>query len=520
MMRNIASRLALTATLLFALTCTWAQEKLTIDKVYKVTLRNSGTIVENEQIKGYYFFYMSDKVDKRTNEYTLQILDANLNKLKDVKFQDSKNIALLESSYNGSSILFMFYDSDQKMLDYRLYTTDGAKSFSYSKPLDKRSDAYFKQALSQTGDDEGSENQNIFDIEGKGFVAITPLRENKNYTYEVNFYASDKKRSWTFNPIEEGKFAQAQYLGANDSIAVIEVLSKDKLMSKEMESSLVGINLSNGRKAFEIRTRDGKNQLYPMNITTMKGSSEFLLIGPYFEGDDRVLQDKSDGLGIWLMNNKGKIVKSKYASWEKDLSKFVKLDRKGRVDGLGYVYFHNIVQTEDGKIFAIGEGYKKAASAGGIAMSVLTQSYNSNVTKLVVTDMLMLELNEKFELTNASIYEKNNNNFNLNGADFANPHTLALVAKAFGAFDYAYTQMGKNKASFVSSYTDYERSKDYKGLTFNSISYYNGKLTTDKINLKTSASNLHLLPAKPGFVLIMEYFKKDKRLDLRLEKIN
>ena len=512
--------MALLSTLLLFATSLWAQEKLTIDKVYKVTLRNSGTIIENEQIKGYYLFYLSDKIDRKTNEYTLQILDANLNKLKDVKFQDSKHITLLESSYNGSSLVFMFFDADQNMLDYRLYTTDGAKSYAYSKTLDRRSENYFKQIISQTADDEESENQNIFDIEGKGFLAITPLRETKKYTYDVSFYSSDKKKTWTFNPIEDGKIAQAQYLGANDSVAVIEVLSREKLTSKEMESTLIGINLSNGRKAFEVRTQDGKNQLYPMNITTMKGSSEFLLIGPYFEGNDRVLQDKSDGLGIWLMNNQGKIVKSKYASWEKDLSKFLKLDNKGRVAGLGYVYFHNLVQTDDGKIFAIGEGYKKAASAGGIAMSVLTQSYNGNTTKLVVTDMLMLELNEKFELTNANIYEKNNNNFNLRGADFANPHTLALVAKAFGAFDYSYTQMGKNRASFVSGYTDYERSKDYKGMTFNSISYYNGKLTTDKINLKTDASSIRLMPGKPGTVMIMEYFRKDKKLDLRLEKIN
>lgn len=519
-MRKNLSRLALLSTLLLAFSLLRAQEKLTIDKVYKVTLRNSGTIIENEQIKGYYFFYMSDKIDKRTNEYTLQILDANLNKLKDVKFQDSKNITLLESSYNGTSILFMFYDSDQKMVDYRLYNTDGSKSFAYSKNLDKRSDAYFKQAVTLSLSSEESENQNIFDIEEKGFLAITPLRENRNYTYEVSFYGSDKRKSWTYNPIEDGKFAQAQYLGANDSVAIIEVLSREKLMSKEMESSLVGISLSNGRKVFDIRTQDGKNQLYPMNITTMKGTSEFLLIGPYYQGDDRVLQDKSDGLGIWLMNSKGKIVKSKYASWDKELSKYVTLDRKGRVDGLGYVYFHNLVQTEDGKIFAIGEGYKKAASAGGIALSVLTQSYNGNTTKLVVTDMMMLELNEKFELTNARIYEKNNNNFNIGGADFANPHTLALMAKQMGAFDYSFTQMGKNRANFVSGYTDYERSKDYKGLTFNAISYYDGKLSTDKINLKTGASSLRLMPAKPGSVLIMEYFKKDKKLDIRLEKIN
>lgn len=494
-----------------------AQEKLSIDKVYSVTLRNSGTIIENEQVKGYFSFYQSDKIDKKTNEYTLQLADANLNKIKDIKFSDSKDIVLLESSYNGSSIMFMFYDDKENTLDYRLYNMDGTKSFSYSKTLDKRSEAWFKQARSMN-DDEESENSNAFDITGKGFLSILPLRENKKYTYEVNFYASDKRRSWTFNPLEDGKYATAQYLGANDSIAIIEVLSRDKMLSKEMESTLVGINLQNGRKVFETRTQDKQYQMYPMNLTTVKEGN--LLIGPYFEGDDRVMQDHSQGIGIWLMNNQGKIIKSKYASWSKELSKYVKVDGKGRVENLGYIFIHNLVQTEDGKFFAVAEGYKKVASAGGIAMSVLTQSYRSNLTKLVVTDMLFLEMNDKFEITSAKVHEKNNNNFNLPGADFANPHTLALIAKYAGAFDYSYTQMGKNKASFVTGYTDYERSKDYKGLTFNSISYRDGKISTDKINLKSNATRTQLFPAKPGFVMIMEYFKKDKRIDMRLEKIN
>lgn len=518
MKKRTKSMFALLA-LLSCLQWTNAQEKLSIDKVYKVSLRNAGPIIANEQVKGYYFFYMSDKIDKKTNEYTLQLLDANINKIKDIKFQDSKDLALLESSFNGSSLAFMFYDDKENMLDYRLYDLEGKKTGSYSKVLDKRSEAYFKLALSQNNDEE-SENQNVFDIENKGFVTITPLKENKKYTYEVNLYSSENKKSWTYNPVEEGKFMSAQYLGANDSIAIIEVLSKNKMMSKEMESSLLGISLASGRKVFEMRTQDGKNQLYPMNISTLKGGNTYLLIGPYFEGNDRVLQEKSDGLAVWEVNNQGKIIKSRYSSWSKDISKHLKIDQKGRVADLGYVFFHNILQTEDGKIFAIGEGYKKASNAAGIALSVLTQSYSSNVTKLVVTDMLMLELNENFEITSAKIYEKNNNSFSIPGADMSNPHTLALAAKAWGAFDYAFTQAGKNKASFVSGYTDYEKSKDYKGLTFNAISYYDGKISTDKINLKTSASRLRLLPAKPGSVLITEYFKKDKRLDIRLEKIN
>ena len=96
-MKTLQKRIILILALFLSFSGSFAQSaKLSIDNVYSVTLRNSGSIIENEEVKGYYFFYQSDKIDKRTNEYTLQILDANLNKLKDIKFQDSKKISLME----------------------------------------------------------------------------------------------------------------------------------------------------------------------------------------------------------------------------------------------------------------------------------------------------------------------------------------------------------------------------------------------------------------------------------------
>ena len=56
-----------------------SQGKLSIENVHAAYLRNSGTIMENNQIKGYFFLYQSDKIDRQTNEYTLQILDQNIN---------------------------------------------------------------------------------------------------------------------------------------------------------------------------------------------------------------------------------------------------------------------------------------------------------------------------------------------------------------------------------------------------------------------------------------------------------
>src|SRR5437773_4227826 len=99
---------------------TFAQSKLSIDKVYSAYLRNSGTISSQGQIKGYFFLYQSDKIDRHTNEYTLQILDENLNKVRSIKFEDSKKLSLLESAYNGSSLSFLFKNEENKTLDMKI----------------------------------------------------------------------------------------------------------------------------------------------------------------------------------------------------------------------------------------------------------------------------------------------------------------------------------------------------------------------------------------------------------------
>lgn len=501
-----------------------AQSKLSIENVRSAYVRNSGPIVANEEIKGYFVFYQSDKVDRKNNEYTLQILDENLNKVKDVQFVDSKNIQLLESSYNGSDIMFQFFDSDQKMFDYRVYGVDGKQKFSYQRPVDKKTKAYLAE-YTQFNTEE-AQNKSLYAIPNLGFVASIPVRDGKLYTYEVNFYGTDKKKQWTYNPEDESRVANATYLGNSDSVAVFEVLHREKLMSRKTQSYLLGLYLHNGKKAFEFETDREKFNFYPMNISTLRGGSSFMLIGPYYDKGDDMMKDKSQGLGVWAMNNQGNILATKYNSWANEISKYLKVDSRGRVEDLGYVYFHRLIQTEDGNIFAVGEGYKKAVSAVGVAataLGALGGGYGgASVMKMKVTDMVMMKFNEKFDIQAADIYEKKANSIELpGGSDFVGAPTLAHMIKyIYDGFDYSFSLTDKAHTSFMVGYTDYVRSKDYKGLTFNAISYANNNTTTDKVELKTTSSRMRIMPAKPGSVMILEYFRKDKRMDMRIEKIN
>jgi hypothetical protein len=493
-----------------------AQSKLSIDNVVSAYLRNSGPIIFQEEIKGYFLFYQSDKVDKKTNEYTLQILDDNVNKVKEIRFTDAKNINLLESAYNGSDIMFMFYNRDERLIEYRVYAVDGKAKFNYQLPLEKKSIAYI-DAYSATNTEE-SQNKNLFSIEGKGFITTIPIREKGDYTYQVNFFQTDKKNQWVYIADDPKRMANATYLGNSDSVAVFEVMKKKGALSGKFESWLLGLYLHNGKKAFEFETDREKYSFYPMNIQTVRNSSQYILMGTYYDKDDRIMKDKSLGLGVWIMNNQGQVVNSKYNSWATDISKYLKTNSKGKVDDLGYIYFHKIIQTQDGKIFGVGEGYKKVANGLGIAGAMT--GLGGSITKMKITDIVLLQFDNTFTITDAKIYDKNSNSFDLGISDYVGAHTMAMLIDAYGGFDYAFSQTDKAHSLFTVGYTDYVRSKDYKGLTFNTISYYNNNISTDKIELKTTSSRMRIMPAKTGSVMILEYFKKAKRLDMRLEKVN
>lgn len=504
----------------------WAQGKLSIENVRSMYLRNSGTIMANNEIKGYYTFYESDKIDKNTNEYTVQITDENLNKIKDIKFEGEKNIRLLESSYNGSSIMFLFYDNKEKTLEYRAYGFDGKQKMSYVKDLNNRSKMLLEQTYGHTSDE--GQNEALFDIPNTGYVTVFPIKEGKYFSYEVNYFFTDRKKQWNYEAAEEqdDKWAKAVYLGHTDTLVLFEVVKQRTMLGGNPHSWLLGINMFTGRKAFEISTEaENDYKFFPVNISTINNQRDFLLMGTYYDKDDNALKGKSVGLASWTLDPSGKVVSKKYNSWANEISKFLKTNDKGKVEDIGYIYFHKIVQTANGKFFAVGEGYSKELSAGKtIANALLFMAGAGNVGsnfKVKVTEMVLMEFNDRFEISAASIYDKYNNSIGLPaGAGYQSPHTMALMVKALGGFDYDYTVMDKTGSNFIVGYSDYEKGKDYKGRTFNSISYYDEKFTTDKIKLESKASYMKVFPAKTGSVMIMEYFKKEKKLEMRLEKLN
>jgi hypothetical protein len=151
----------------------------------------------------------------------------------------------------------------------------------------------------------------------------------------------------------------------------------------------------------------------------------------------------------------------------------------------------------------------------------LQQEALKALPKVKVTDMILIKFDKDFNVKEAKIYEKNTNTLPMPSTmGLATLPMLGKLLKAYGGFDYSYTQTNKDNSSFSVCYSDYVKDKDYKGGTFNSISYNEGKITTDRINTKSDATRSYILPGKQGQVLILDYYKKAKKLDAHFEKLN
>src|SRR6187431_2790927 len=174
-------------------------QQVSIENVKKPFRTTTGAIEEKSDVKGYYFFWANDKVDKNTFEWTLRICDLTLKTLKEVKIQGSKQTTVLESSFNGTDLILLLYDGKERTFDYQVYGADGNKKHSYFRQLTKKEERYLEMSYLSV-DDEEETYKGLYPIEGKGFISNMPSREDKDYTFQVDYFSTEKKKQWTYTP--------------------------------------------------------------------------------------------------------------------------------------------------------------------------------------------------------------------------------------------------------------------------------------------------------------------------------
>jgi hypothetical protein len=486
-----------------------------IDKINGVNtfqLRNSGPILDkNNDVDGYYFYYVMDKLKKGDNEFAIQILDKNLVEVAKKSYVDNKNTFLMKTSFNNQAMMFAMANFKEKRIELLTFDKQANQKETVTIPLEKKEMQYL-QLMQSTGDFNV-----LFPVDNRGFL-FNKFEDNKKIGYSLKYYPTDGGKAWEFNSPEDTKeLLFINPIEVNEKVVVALEMAKNGMLSRKMTLRTKIIDVNTGKLLFE---KEYSKAAKPRLITNafLDKDSNVVLMGEYFKEGDNIYDDRSLGLFSEIIDLSGKTLKENFTSWNEDVAKLVKTS-KSFIDDKGYVYFHKIVKTNTNEYYAIGEFYKKTVSAAGIGMALLSRG-QSSMTQISITNAVVFKFNSDFKLTAIKEFEKSTSRAP-SLTDFGSPQLNAHALKSMGAFDYEYTQVDRKNDRFYSCFVDYERIKGEKNKNaFKTIIYDEGALSEDKIYLQDGEKNFRVFPAKLGSVLLMEYNKKEKQINLHLEKIN
>lgn len=481
----------------------------------------SGSILENDNLKGYYAFYMYDKADKKNDAYLLQLMDDNLNLVKSIDVLRPRGDYLMETVFNGNCFVSMFYNK-KNGLDLTSYDKTGKTLGTHQvSELPKMEERRIAMALTYSSDDVA--NSSIFTLGNQGFVRQS-FAKNEKVGYSLEAYDNNMKIIWTYGSSPTSELVEAcDVIFSSDKYVVISVMRKKSLMTRNMDSFISVIDAKTGKLVFEKAMKDD-NEWSVLNVFIDDEKSTLYYFGEYYPKGEEVMKSKSEGVVMMTFDLTGKEILKKKLSWVKDLNPLLKTDLNETVDTKGNIrpYFHRIYKAQNGHIIAVGEQYGKSASGLGIASRAM--GGGGSVVQMNILNMVVLDINSSdlsVNTYNAYIKKKTSVQFPA-GYEMASASQLAMYMKTTGGFDYEFSTYDLAKDKFACVYRDYDRKKDdgeKADLMLGIIKYEGGKLSGARMPIMVNSSRFSLSPAKPGFVAVTEYYRKKKTLTFRLEKL-
>ena len=116
-----------------------------ISNVNAFEMRNAGSIMDkNNDVDGYYFYYLVDKLKKGEREFAIQIMDKNLNEVATKTYVDNKNTFLMKSSFNNQAMMFAMANYKTKEINLLTFDKQANAGKTYNIPLESKEIRYIE----------------------------------------------------------------------------------------------------------------------------------------------------------------------------------------------------------------------------------------------------------------------------------------------------------------------------------------------------------------------------------------
>lgn len=471
-------------------------QKRTFDEFTQVQLRNLAPIRHHNEVIGYCMFYYIDKAkEKYKANFKIVLLDSDLNKVADQPLVHYDDVELYEVAYNGTNLLLVFFNESDGLFEYIQYDLQLKEKGRCTAELASTE----KSMISENIPAFSSIIPHVVPIEGQGF-AMYSFFGSFELKYSITFVSNESVVRWEIENTEgDGKRVLPTFLAENKEVAlnVLVPAARGGFLYK-------AYSLKTGKNVFVKEILLDGHPTKPLGAT-VDAAGDFVVTGMYYGDKDE--KDREDPIGVFMasINAKGEVLKQKLYPWKEIDATKLGLDELGSYKDKGLVRFQNTLVLPNGHLALIGECFEKT--------NKLTYG------EIYYNDLVVLELDQNFQIVGTQIAEKRNGPVTATRVDFKNNERFEEIINYPLNHAFRYVQAD---ASGYSVFFRRPIQRDEKGTYLGILSRQLGEseVTIDKIKKETEASTTDILMAKAGHVLFVEYFAKTKKLDLRLEKFN
>ena len=486
--------------------------------------KQSGEIIENNKLVGYYIFYFKEKTDNKTSAYEIELFDDNYNSLKSFEITRPKNTNLLEMVFNGEVFMLHFYD---QKVGYEFVTYDRTGKQLGSNIIAKKDISRWELQRAGANIASNTENVTLYPTGTTGFIRQT-FTKNDKLGYEIVAYNNEADEVWSYGSKEDSKLVEtAEFNDVTENLIALTVYKKKNNMTREMDLFCLLLDAKTGKKVAEVEMGNesaGRQSL--MKAFVDDKTQKIVLMGEFYKPGDDMLKDKSLGLYMRELSLAGEDLSINQYKWKGDIDKFKNdnLDDEDKKDANKpyYIFFHNVIRAENGHLFLVGEQFKKQLSSMGLASAAL--GGGAAAFEILIANMVVIEFDEKNKMVDFDLIQKKKTSVVLEqGMGLWGSTYLGYYLNSLGVFDYSFTSSDRAADKYNVVYIDANRKEDKESaksdVMIGVINIDGGKKTQERIPINTKARFWWIQPAKPGYIAVGEYYRKDKKIEFRMEPL-
>lgn len=500
------------ATLLFLSfsVVSFAQQKSFYTEDVQVLVQ-SGPIVNFDQIDGYFFLYRTNKKKGLLNRYyELQLVDHNLEPIGSRTLLGQIDLTITSIAYNGSLLAVELIDNTDKIYrgsrkqyeNYRIEIYNG------------QGNEIRRENLQYITFDTNAKYYQPKDIQQKRLIATPQGFINYSTTLiertatktrsKIMFVPNDPgQETWTyFTESNKETPILAAFLGKNDHTLVsLEYRLSLTIPGKVLDFGVFGLDLKSGKEVFYLDSEHITQ--YPIRFRKAAVEDDrIILFGEYFERDSDYSYDYPKGLARIDLTSKGEILDQKYVPYEAFLKEPLEVDASLEFKTIS---LHDYIINNDQLVLPM-EVYHI-----GKTNAMKKHRFTRNTCMLVLSkDLEFLQLdkiNREESLTFIGIFTKH-----------LPLSKLSTLFRDDENDQVRYRFSRSYEDGLLSVFDLLKKDSDEKAKIKTYVLNRAGSMQ-EEMDLDPKSNHFTVHPARNDYILVMEYYGEEKRMDTRLERI-